>query len=175
MSILHFNYEQIASPLGKLLVVYDRKNKLRALDWVDYESRMHLLIHRQYKDSHIQLTKATACNSTIAQQIHAYFDGELQSLSTIEVELGGTVFQREVWSALQNIAAGQSISYGQLAMLINRPTAVRAVGVAIGANPISLVIPCHRVIGKDKTLTGYAGGLDRKHWLLLHENIAFKK
>src|SRR5207244_8999417 len=90
-------------------------------------------------------------------------------------------FQRQVWSALRQIPCGQTWSYGELACHIGRPKAVRAVGLANGANPIGIVVPCHRVIGKDGTLTGYGGGIERKEWLLAHERalaggqLAFSK
>ena len=105
----------------------------------------------------------------VADQLRCYFGGEVTALDDIPVDLHGTEFQREVWSALRDIAAGTTISYGELARRIGRPRAVRAVGAANGANPVSLVLPCHRVVGSDRTLTGYGGGLHRKQWLLVHE------
>ena len=85
------------------------------------------------------------------------------------MQTNGTEFQRDVWAALRTIPAGQTRTYGELAKQINRPAAVRAVGMTNGANPIGIVVPCHRVIGANGTLTGYAGGLERKRWLLEHE------
>ena len=84
----------------------------------------------------------------------------------------GTEFQQQVWSSLQTIPPGQTLSYGQIAAKLGRPSASRAVGAAVGRNPISLIVPCHRVVGAGRQLTGYAGGLDRKQWLLAHENAA---
>jgi len=101
-----------------------------------------------------------------------YFEGDIAALDDIAVDLHGTEFQRRVWSALRDIAAGTTISYGELARRIGRPRAVRAVGAANGANPVSLVLPCHRVVGTSGTLTGYGGGLHRKQWLLVHEGAA---
>ncbi len=86
----------------------------------------------------------------------------------------GTPFQRRVWAALTHIPAGETRSYGAQATQIGRPSAVRAVGLANGQNPIGLVVPCHRVIGADGSLTGYGGGIERKRWLLRHEGAAFK-
>lgn len=83
----------------------------------------------------------------------------------------GTEFQREVWRALLEIPAGHTWTYSQLASHVKRPAAVRAVGAAVGRNPLSIIIPCHRVIGTDRSLTGYAGGLDRKRWFLAHEGF----
>jgi len=98
-----------------------------------------------------------------------YFAGELRALEALPLDGGGTHFQTAVWSALREIPAGETRSYGQIAARIGKPRAVRAVGLANGKNPIALAVPCHRVIGADGSLTGYAGGLERKRWLLEHE------
>jgi methylated-DNA-[protein]-cysteine S-methyltransferase len=104
-----------------------------------------------------------------------YFAGDLEALGRIAWALGGgSAFQQDVWRALATIPAGQTTSYGALARRIGRPAAVRAVGMANGANPIGLVLPCHRVIGANGALTGYGGGLQRKRWLLEHEGAAFR-
>ena len=100
-----------------------------------------------------------------------YFAGELAAIDTVPVELNGTEFQKRVWQALRRIPAGSTLSYAELARRIAEPAAVRAVGAANGANPVALVVPCHRVIGSDGTLTGYGGGLERKRWLLTHERV----
>jgi O-6-methylguanine DNA methyltransferase len=116
------------------------------------------------------ITKSACCGScdgTMA--IHRYFAGDLGAIDKISVETAGTSFQRSVWKELRNIPTGSAISYGQLAEQIARPRAVRAVGLANGSNPIGIVVPCHRVIGADGSLTGYGGGLERKKWLLDHE------
>jgi methylated-DNA-[protein]-cysteine S-methyltransferase len=97
-----------------------------------------------------------------------FLAGEAAALSAVPVELGGTPFQRDVWKALRAIPAGSTITYAELARRIGRPRAVRAVGAANGANPVSIIVPCHRVVGKDG-LRGYAGGVERKEWLLAHE------
>jgi methylated-DNA-[protein]-cysteine S-methyltransferase len=99
----------------------------------------------------------------------AYFDGDVRALDALPVKTQGTAFQSEVWAALRAIPVGQTRSYGQLAAAIGRPSAVRAVGLANGSNPVGVIVPCHRVIGANGTLTGYAGGLERKRWLLAHE------
>lgn len=100
-----------------------------------------------------------------------YFAGELAALDTVAVELNGTPFQKNVWQALRRIPSGSTISYAELAKRIGEPTAVRAVGTANGANPVAVIVPCHRVIGSNGRLTGYGGGLDRKQWLLEHEGV----
>jgi methylated-DNA-[protein]-cysteine S-methyltransferase len=109
----------------------------------------------------------------LAARLRAYFGGDLAALDEIEVEFErGTPFQLLVWNELQRIPVGTTISYAELARRIGRPKAVRAVGLANGQNPVALVVPCHRVIGKDGSLTGYGGGLDKKRWLLEHESAS---
>jgi methylated-DNA-[protein]-cysteine S-methyltransferase len=107
-----------------------------------------------------------------AARVRDYFGGDLQALETLAVDPKGTPFQQRVWTALRKIPVGKTVSYGELARSIGQPTAVRAVARANALNPIALVIPCHRVIGSDGTLTGYAGGLPRKKWLLEFEGQA---
>ncbi|MBJ2356614.1 methylated-DNA--[protein]-cysteine S-methyltransferase [Sphaerochaeta sp. S2] len=102
------------------------------------------------------------------QQLDAYFNGKLQQF-TVPFELQGTAFQKTVWEALCTIPYATVVSYQDIAIAIGNPKAVRAVGMANNKNPISIIIPCHRVIGKQGSLTGYAGGLDKKQWLLSHE------
>ena len=103
-----------------------------------------------------------------SRQLREYFDGERTEFD-LELALDGTEFQRRVWSALRNIPYGQTISYGQLADQIGQPSASRAVGLANGKNPIGIIVPCHRVVGADGSLTGYGGGIERKRFLLAHE------
>jgi methylated-DNA-[protein]-cysteine S-methyltransferase len=105
----------------------------------------------------------------IASALRAYMSGLLDALDAVEVDTGGSPFQRRVWQALRRIPVGETVSYGELARRIGQPNASRAVGMANNRNPIAIVVPCHRVIGADGTLTGYAGGLERKRWLLEHE------
>lgn len=99
----------------------------------------------------------------------AYFEGALSALDHLPVELHGTAFQRRVWTTLRSVPAGTTCSYADLARRIRMPSAVRAVGAANGANPVAIIVPCHRVIGANGTLVGYGGGLERKRWLLQHE------
>ena len=105
----------------------------------------------------------------VASQLDAYFDGDLTSFD-IPIRLEGTDFQRKVWSHLQDIPYGETISYGELARRVGSPKASRAVGLANGRNPVAIIVPCHRVIGANGQLTGYGGGLERKTWLLDHES-----
>ncbi|HLJ63817.1 MAG TPA: methylated-DNA--[protein]-cysteine S-methyltransferase [Stellaceae bacterium] len=111
--------------------------------------------------------------SRFVAPLRAYFAGDLGALDTLPVRLQGTPFQCLVWEGLRRIPVGKTMSYGALARMIGKPDAVRAVGLANGANKISLVLPCHRVIGADGSLTGYGGGLWRKRWLLEHEGAVF--
>lgn len=160
--------QRLPSPLGQLLLVTDEQQCIRALDWVDYEARMQQLLQRYYVGQTLQLMQASG-SSPASEAIAAYFAGVLTALDDLPVATGGTPFQQQVWRALRSIPAGTTLSYQQLAQRIERPRAIRAVGMANAANPVSLVLPCHRVIGARGTLTGYAGGLERKQWLLTHE------
>ena len=109
--------------------------------------------------------------AALRDNLAAYFAGDLDALGRIPWATGGTPFQRSVWTALADIPAGTTMTYGALAAQIGAPRAVRAVGHANGANPISVVVPCHRLVGANGTLTGYGGGLHRKQWLLEHEGV----
>lgn len=163
-----FLLERVSTPIGRMLVLTDAHATLRAVDWEDYESRMYTLLRRQYGKDAVGLRDA-AQPSPARHALQAYFDGDVGAIARIPVAFGGTPFQQQVWQALRGIEAGRTVSYGTLAGRIDRPTAVRAVGLANGANPVGIVIPCHRVIGANASLTGYGGGLHRKRWLLAHE------
>ncbi|WP_159915720.1 methylated-DNA--[protein]-cysteine S-methyltransferase [Pantoea sp. 18069] len=151
-----------------MLLVSDEQQCVRAVDWHDYEERMLLLMRRQYKGAALSLRDVTQA-SPARHILQAYFEGELNGIDDIQVALGGTDFQRQVWTGLREIPAGQVLSYRDFALRLGRPSATRAVGLANGANPVSIVLPCHRVIGSNAALTGYGGGLQRKRWLLEHE------
>jgi methylated-DNA-[protein]-cysteine S-methyltransferase len=164
--------DRAATPIGEALLVTDEAGCLRGFDWSDYEGRMRLLLRRHYGT--LGLTKGAAPQA-VREAVSSYFGGNLAALGTIRWETAGTPFQREVWKALTAIPAGATLSYGALAARLGMPKAVRAVGLANGANPISVVVPCHRVIGADGSLTGYGGGLERKRWLLEHERTALSR
>lgn len=117
---------------------------------------------------------ATPLLTEAVRQLTAYFDGTLMEF-TLPIRLKGTAFRIRCWQALQTIPYGETISYGEQAKRIGNPKAVRAVGGANHHNPISIVVPCHRVIGADGTLTGYGGGMDKKAWLLEHEKRHAKR
>ena len=159
--------DTLKSPLGGLLVVVDAEARLWALDFEDHAERMRRRLRTQHA---ITASPAQArAPGAVREAIDGYFSGELGAVDGLAVHTGGTPFQRRVWLALREIPAGTTASYGQLARALGHPKASRAVGRANGSNPIGIVLPCHRVIGADGTLTGYGGGLERKRWLLAHE------
>ncbi|MBS0531336.1 MAG: methylated-DNA--[protein]-cysteine S-methyltransferase [Proteobacteria bacterium] len=166
-----FHLDRLETPIGTALLVTDLQGCLRALDWHDYELRMRQLLRRQYGGFTLEEGPAP---DQITAPLSAYFAGDLDRLTAIEWRVGGTPFQRSVWGELHTIRAGSTMSYGAFAARLNIPKAVRAVGHANGANPISVVIPCHRLVGADGSLTGYGGGLERKRWLLAHEGVTLK-
>ena len=160
------NIDRLATPLGTTLLVSDATGALRALDFDDYESRMLRLLRRHYGTVSLRPGRAP---SHIRESLMRYFCGDLCALRGISWCTEGTPFQRTVWHALTQIAVGTTTTYGALARTLGVPNAARAVGLANGSNPVGIVVPCHRVIGADGTLTGYGGGLHRKEWLLRHE------
>jgi methylated-DNA-[protein]-cysteine S-methyltransferase len=165
-----FFIEPVPTPTGTMLVVTDEQGNLRALDWEDHAARMHRLLRLHYGHGKTRL-EARSAASAARSAVEAYYRGALSAIDALPVKTGGTDFQRQVWASLRDIPLGETRTYGQLAARIGRPKAVRAVGLANGANPVALVVPCHRVIGSDGTLTGYGGGLERKRWLLQHEGV----
>lgn len=154
------------SPLGEILLVSDSDGALRALDFADYEQRLRRLLRLHYGAYQLDPGPAPVA---VVNALTAYFAGDLDAVSKLPVATGGTPFQRDVWEALRRIPTGRTTTYGELAVELGRPGASRAVGLANGSNPIAIVVPCHRVIGSNGALTGYAGGLQRKRWLLEHE------
>jgi len=160
--------DHLDSPIGRLALVADEQGRLRALGWNEEHVRMTRQLQSASKVTELELEPSSDPGG-LATALRAYFDGDLAALDTMLVETGGTEFQRAVWCALRTIPCGATTSYGELARKIGRPAAVRAVGLANGSNPVAIVVPCHRVIGSDGSLTGYGGGLERKRWLLAHE------
>lgn len=165
-----FVLDRLQTPIGILLVVTDAWERLRAIDWEEHASRMHRLLRLHYGEANVRLVAART-SASIRQPLEAYFGRDLTAIDTLCTETGGTAFQRKVWAALRGIPVGETLSYGELAARIGQRSAVRAVGRANGANPVGVVVPCHRVIGADASLTGYGGGLERKRWLLAHEGV----
>ena len=153
------------SPLGEI-VLAGSAEALCALDFGDCRERMDRLLTRHWPGAELE---RKAGFGGFRQRVEAYIDGDLESLAAVRTDSKGTEFEELVWSCLRTIAPGATVSYGDLASRMGRPGAARAVGRANSRNPIALVVPCHRVIGGDGSLTGYAGGLERKKWLLAHE------
>lgn len=163
--------DTIPTPIGEFVIVADEAGCLRATDWTDFDERFRKLLRQHYGANGFTLTRATN-PSGLSSTLRTYFEGDLAVIDTLPVATGGTAFQREVWAALRQIPCGETLSYGALAQRIGRAAAVRAVGLANGANPVGIVVPCHRVIGSNGSLTGYGGGMERKRWLLAHERRA---
>ncbi len=159
--------DEIPSALGTI-VIAARQGRLCAVDFDDCGERMMASLRARY-DSVALMPAADPFG--FSRAIRAYLSGDLRAIDDIAVETGGTPFQRQVWAALRRIPPGQPTTYGKLARAIGRPAAARAVGAANGRNPLSIVIPCHRLIGRSASLTGYGGGLARKQWLLAHEGV----
>lgn len=154
-----FFSDRMSTPVGEMLLICDDDARLHLYGWYErmqVPSRFVDLIPRR---NPFGLVKA----------MEAYFRGEVHVIDDLPVTFSGTPFQVKVWNALRTIPAGETTSYGALAKKIGEAKAVRAVGLANGSNPIAVIVPCHRVIGSDGSLTGYGGGLDRKKWLLAHE------
>ncbi len=154
------HYDWLPSPIGELLLISDG----------DADRSVHLGELRAFTESTAKWTRGRkpALRRAYSAQLGAYFAGELKEFD-LPLLLEGTEFQRKVWEALCGIPYGVTTSYGELARRLGEPQASRAVGLANGSNPISIVVPCHRVIGANGSLTGYGGGLERKEWLLKHE------
>jgi methylated-DNA-[protein]-cysteine S-methyltransferase len=167
-----FILDRLATPIGAALLVTDETGLLRAFNWTDYEDHMLAWVRRHYPHARLREGRAP---SPVRAPFEAYFAGDPRALETVPWKAAGTPFQLQVWDALCTIPAGETLSYAGLAERIGRPTAVRAVGLANGANPVALVVPCHRVIGTNGSLTGYGGGLPRKRWLLGHEGATFRE
>jgi methylated-DNA-[protein]-cysteine S-methyltransferase len=163
-----FMLDRLTTPIGTMLLVTDEDGVLRALDFEDYEARMKELLRLHY--GAVSLSSGRAPKA-MRSALSAYFDGDFAALKTVEWRVAGTPFQRKVWTALPGIPAGKTMSYGALAAKLGSPKAMRAVGHANGSNPISVVVPCHRLIGANGSLVKYGGGLHRKQWLLRHEGV----
>ena len=163
-----FYVDRLDTPIGTALIVSDSDGVLRALDWEDYEPRMKQLLRLHY--GAVSLKDARA-SGELRAALAGYFKGDLDRLRQVKWRVAGTPFQQKVWRALPGIPAGATMSYGALAAKIGLPRAIRAVGHANGSNPISVVVPCHRLIGANGSLIKYGGGLERKRWLLQHEGV----
>ena len=167
-----FGLDRLQTPIGTALLVTDSDGLLRALDWEDHRARMDDLLRLQY--GAVVLHEARGPARTRAA-LTGYFRGDHDRLEEIRWRVAGTPFQRRVWQALPGIPPGTTLSYGALATKIGVPKAVRALGHANGSNPLSVVLPCHRLIGANGALVKYGGGLERKRWLLQHEGVVLHR
>jgi methylated-DNA-[protein]-cysteine S-methyltransferase len=167
-------YDHVESPLGSFTVVADGDGRLVAAGWTDDATDGRMAGRLRIFASRCDAEFVRASNpGGLSAALAAYFAGDLAAIEKLPVsESAGTPFQRSVWRALRGIPCGESRSYGDIAREIGRPSAVRAVGLANGSNPICIVVPCHRVIGSNGKLVGYGGGVERKRWLLTHEKHA---
>jgi methylated-DNA-[protein]-cysteine S-methyltransferase len=157
--------DEIETPIGALRLVA-HEDALCALGFLDHWPSLDRALRQRFGE--ISLHHEANPNDA-SERLRAYFAGELLALDGLAVNAGGTSFQRKVWAALRDIPPGRTASYSEIAQDIGSPRAVRAVGAANGSNPVSIVVPCHRVIRADGSLCGYGGGLERKRWLLQHE------
>jgi methylated-DNA-[protein]-cysteine S-methyltransferase len=156
---------EFESPIGDVaLAVHD--GRLCALGFREHWPHLERRLRRRFPSAEFRESNDPA---GLVGCLRAYFAADFAALDGVAVDLGGTDFQAKVWSALRKIPCGQTVSYRDIAVAIGEPKAVRAVGMANGSNPVSIVVPCHRVIGSNGTLTGYGGGIERKRWLLAHE------
>lgn len=163
---LRFQTIEADHAIGPIHLVADGE-VLLAMEFGDVEHRLMPMLRSRY-GADIALEPVDDLHQ-IAAAIRAYLDGDLRVIDAIAIDGGGTGFQRQAWHALRTIPPGETRTYGQMAALLGRPNAARAVGMANALNPVSLVVPCHRLVGSNGTLTGYGGGIARKRWLLEHE------
>ena len=168
---MRLDLAKLRSPIGTIVLAV-RGGALCALEFAERWPHRRACLARRFGE--VEFVPADD-PARVTTALAAYFAGDLRALEGLAVDPGGTPFQRAVWDALGRIPPGETVSYRTLARAIGRPAAVRAVGAANGANPVGLVVPCHRVIGADGSLTGYAGGLHRKRWLLAHEASADRR
>jgi methylated-DNA-[protein]-cysteine S-methyltransferase len=168
VQILGFTIDRIKTPIGVMMIAADVDGNLRAALFIEEEEAIRRQLILQYGKGGFTLEPGHNPHG-LSAAISDYFAGDLGVIDRLPVQTGGTEFQKEVWRALREIPCGTTTSYGELARRIGRPAAVRAVGLANGANPVAVVVPCHRVIGSNGSLTGYGGGIERKRWLLDHE------
>lgn len=157
--------ETIATPLGRILLV-SHGSLVCSLDFDGFQTRLKRLLNRRFGSYRLM---PHPDSSKSLELIGSYFKGDLNALSKMSLDSRGTPFQESVWNALTQIPVGTTCTYKEIAESIDKPRACRAVGMANRSNPIALALPCHRVIGADGNLGGYAGGVDKKSWLIQHE------
>ncbi|MEQ1865664.1 MAG: methylated-DNA--[protein]-cysteine S-methyltransferase [Micropepsaceae bacterium] len=157
--------ERIKTPIGALLITHDGK-RLANIAFADREDRRAKELKRDFPDAEL---KRAPERSRFAEVLSRYFAGETHAIDKLPILDVGTQFQKRCWAALRRVPPGTTRSYGEHARIIGRPNAPRAVGAANGFNPISIVVPCHRLVGANGSLIHYGGGLERKRWLIDHE------
>ncbi|MEQ1868269.1 MAG: methylated-DNA--[protein]-cysteine S-methyltransferase [Micropepsaceae bacterium] len=157
--------ERIKTPIGALLITHDGK-RLANIAFADREDRRAKELKRDFPDAELERAHE---RSRFPTALERYFEGDIRAINRLPVIDFGTEFQRRCWKELRRVRAGTTRSYGNHARAIGRPNASRAVGAANGFNPISIVVPCHRLIGANGSLIHYGGGLERKRWLIDHE------
>jgi methylated-DNA-[protein]-cysteine S-methyltransferase len=155
---------EVPTPVGALWVATDAQGAVVAAGWPDERSPLDWATGLG-----VSVEGVSDEPSAAAERLRAWFADPSVPLDDLVVRPAGTEFQQRVWEALRQIPLGRTWSYGQLARAVGRPRGAQAVGAANGANPVAVLVPCHRVVGSDGRLTGYAGGLHRKEWLLAHE------
>ncbi len=160
-----FLTERIQTPVGPMILVA-KDGVVLLFEFEGTPGRVERQMRARFGE--VELQPATNPFG-LTDRIRAYFNGDIRSLEGIATDGGGTAFERQVWAALRNIPAGTTVSYGHIARKLGDVQLSRAVGTANGKNPISIIVPCHRVIGADGSMTGYGGGLKNKEWLLAHE------
>ena len=155
----------LPTPVGDV-VLYGHGDALCGLIFSDRGERLHAFLRGRFGEV---VYRPSSDPGGAMRRMRDYLAGDLRAIDDVAVDLGGTPFQSGVWAALRRIPLGATCSYGDLARAVGSAAAVRAVGAANGANPVSIVVPCHRVVASDGKLHGYGGGLPRKQWLLQHE------
>jgi methylated-DNA-[protein]-cysteine S-methyltransferase len=168
MNSTRLDIDYVETPIGRFAIVVDADGRVRAAGFADGHARMEKRLRAHPGGEDVVIARGRKSRG-VADAVRRYFAGDLAALDGLTVFNEGTEFQRAVWAALREIPCGETRSYGDIARRIGNPAAVRAVGLANNANPVGVIVPCHRVIGSDGSLTGYGGGIERKRWLLSHE------
>lgn len=166
---MQLTLEIIKTPLGPLTLAMTEGGALCGVAFEHRRDSMWEFIHRRFDDATLASMARKGRGSEAGTAIRRYFDGAIDALDQIEVDAGGSDFQRTVWHALRQVRGGMTASYSELARTIGKPTGFRAVATANAINPVAIVVPCHRIIHADGSISGYGGGVDRKRWLLHHE------
>jgi methylated-DNA-[protein]-cysteine S-methyltransferase len=161
--------DRIATPLGEFALVVDAAGALHAAEWTDCWHRLERSLRLLHGSYALKNARDPGGHSAA---LRAYFRGDIAAIDKLAVAKIGTDFQQLMWRNLRKVRPGATVTYGDFAKRMGKPAAIRAVGAANGANPISIVVPCHRLVGSDGSLVKYGGGLQRKAWLLAHERAS---